>query len=72
MGVNAQEAPKEEDLVGKIYVGIHGARLDTDDDILTSNNVDFIKHANGMGAEIGHRYSEFSEFILSYTNLNLT
>ncbi|MFT5636984.1 MAG: hypothetical protein ACI89T_002457 [Cognaticolwellia sp.] len=39
MGVNAQEAPKEEDLVGKIYVGIHGARLDTDDDILTSNNV---------------------------------
>jgi hypothetical protein len=39
LGVNAQEAPKEEDLVGKIYVGIHGARLDTDDDILTSNNV---------------------------------
>lgn len=72
LGVNAQEAPKAEDLVGKTYIGIHGTRLDTDDNRLTSNNVDFIKHANGMGAEIGHRYSEFSEFRLSYTNLNLT
>ncbi|MBA6391933.1 OmpA family protein [Colwellia sp. BRX10-3] len=72
LGVNAQEAPKAEDLVGKTYVGIHGTRLDTDDDRLTSNDVDFIKHANGMGAEIGHRYSEFSELRLSYTNLNLT
>lgn len=72
LGVNAQEQPKAEDLVGKTYVGIHGTRMDTDDDRLTSNDVDFIKHANGMGAEIGYRYSEVSEYRLSYTHLNLT
>lgn len=72
VSVNAQEQPKAEDLVGKTYVGIHGTRIDTDDDRLTDNSVDFVKHANGAGAEIGHRYSEFSEFRLSYTHLNLT
>lgn len=72
LGVNAQEQPKAEDLVGKTYVGIHGTRMNTDDDRLTSNGVDFIKHANGMGAEIGYRYSERSEYRLSYTHLNLT
>ena len=72
LGVNAQEQPKAEDLVGKTYVGIHGTRMNTDDDRLTSNNVDFIKHGNGMGAEIGYRYSEKSEYRLSYTHLNLT
>lgn len=70
--INAQEQPKAEDLVGNSYVGIHGTRIDTDDDRLTSNGVDFIKHGSGMGVEMGHRYSEMSEFRLSYTHLNLT
>lgn len=71
-GANAQEQPKAEDLVGKNYLGIHGMRMNTDDDRLAPNNVDFIKHANGAGAEFGHRLSEFSELRLSYTHLNLT
>jgi OOP family OmpA-OmpF porin len=70
--VNAQEQPKAEDLVGKNYIGIHGTRMNTDDDRLAPNDVDFIKHANGYGAEFGHRLSEFSELRLSYTHLNLT
>ena len=72
LSVNAQEQPKAEDLVGTSYIGIHGTRINTDDDRLTSNGVDFIKHANGMGAEVGHRYSESAELRLSYTHLNLT
>ena len=70
--VNAQEQPKAEDLVGKNYLGIHGMRINTDDDRLTPNGVDFIKHANGIGAEFGHRLSEYSELRISYTHLNLT
>jgi len=70
--VNAQEQPKAEDLVGKNYLGIHGMRMNTDDDRLAPNDVDFIKHANGIGAEFGHRLSEFSELRISYTHLNLT
>lgn len=72
LGVNAQEAPKAKELVGRSYIGIHGTRMNTDNDRLTANDVDFIKHANGLGAEMGHRYNEFSEFRLSYTHLNLT
>lgn len=72
LNVNAQDQPKAEDLVGKTYVGIHGTRINTDNDRLTGNGVDFIEHANGYGAEVGHRFSEFSELRLSYTHLNLT
>jgi OOP family OmpA-OmpF porin len=70
--VNAQEQPKAENLVGKSYLGIHGMRMNTDDDRLTPNDVDFTKHANGYGIEAGYRLSEFSELRLSYTHLNLT
>ena len=69
---SAQEQPKAEDLVGKNYIGVHGMRMNTDDDRLAPNNVDHIKHANGVGVEFGHRLSEFSELRLSYTRLNLT
>ncbi len=69
---SAEEQPKAESLVGKNYIGIHGMRMNTDDDRLTPNDVDFIKHANGYGAEFGHRLSEYSELRLSYTHLNLT
>tara|TARA_R110001583_G_scaffold112989_1_gene263315 strand:- start:1321 stop:2436 length:1116 start_codon:yes stop_codon:yes gene_type:complete len=72
LSVNAQEQPKAEDLVGKNYLGIHGMRMNTDDDRLAPNDVDFIKHANGMGIEFGRRFSEYSELRLSYTHLNLT
>lgn len=72
LSVNAQEQPKAEDLVGKNYFGIHGMRMNTDDDRLAPNDVDFIKHANGMGLEFGHRFTEQSELRLSYTHLNLT
>ncbi|MGB1261661.1 MAG: OmpA family protein [Cognaticolwellia sp.] len=72
LSVNAQEQPKAEDLVGKMYGGIHATRIDTDDDRLTPNDVDFIKHANGGGVEFGYRLSEDSEVRLSYTHLNLT
>ena len=72
LSVNAQEQPKAEDLVGKNYLGIHGMRMNTDDDRLAPNDVDFIEHANGAGIEFGHRLSEFSELRLSYTHLNLT
>ncbi|SEL55401.1 OmpA-OmpF porin, OOP family [Colwellia chukchiensis] len=70
--VNAQEQPKAADLVGKNYLGIHGMRMNTDDDRLAPNNVDYIRHANGIGLEFGHRLSEYSELRLSYTRLNLT
>lgn len=69
---NAQEQPKAEQLVAKSYVGLHGSRINTDDDRLIPNSNDFIKHASGVGAEVGHRFSEMSELRLSYTNLNLT
>ncbi|WP_077285079.1 OmpA family protein [Cognaticolwellia aestuarii] len=72
LSANAQEQPKAEDLVGKYYGGIHGMRMNTDDDRLAPNDVDFIKHANGIGAEFGYRLSEFSELRVSYTDLNLT
>ena len=72
LSVNAQEQPKAEDLVGKTYLGVHGMRMDTDDDRLTPNDVDFIKHANGVGAELGYRLTESSELRISYTHLNLT
>lgn len=71
-GVNAQEQPKAEDLVGKNYIGIHGMRMNTDDDRLATNDVDYVEHGNGIGVEFGHRLSEFSELRLSYTRLNLT
>lgn len=69
---NAQEQPKAEDLIGKSYLGVHGMRMNTDDDRLTWNDTDFVKHANGVGAEFGYRFSEHSEIRLSYTHLNLT
>lgn len=71
-GVSAEEQPKAEDLVGKSYLGVHGMRMNTDDDRLTWNDTDFVKHANGVGAEYGYRLSEHSEVRLSYTHLNLT
>lgn len=71
-GANAQEQPKAEELVGKSYIGIHGMRMNTDDDRLTWNDKDFVEHANGIGAEYGYRFSEHSELRLSYTRLNLT
>ena len=70
--INAQEQPKAEDLVGKNYLGIHGMRMNTDDDRLAPNDVDYIDHANGYGIEFGHRLSEYSELRLSYTHLNLS
>lgn len=69
--VSAQEQPKAEDLVGKTYIGIHGTKINTDDDRLTDNGMDFIKHAKGFGVEIGHRFTESAELRLSYTDLNL-
>lgn len=69
---NAEEPPKAADLVGKTYVGIHGTRLDTDDDrLVNDNDEDFVKHASGFGGEIGHRFTEHSELRLSYTDLNV-
>lgn len=69
----AGEQPKAEDLVGKTYVGIHATRMGTDDDrIVAENDVDYVKHASGFGAEIGYRLSESSEVRLSYTDLNLS
>ena len=70
--VNAQEQPKAEDLVGKNYFGIHGMRMNTDDDRLLENSTAFIEHATGFGGEFGHRFSEFSELRISYTDLNLS
>lgn len=69
---NAQEQPKAEDLIGKSYLGVHGARIETDENRLTLNQSDFIEHANGMGGEFGYRISEFSELRISYTHLNIT
>jgi OOP family OmpA-OmpF porin len=71
-GASAQEQPKAEDLVGKNYLGIHGTRIETDEDRITRNNRDFIEHASGFGVEFGRRITEFSELRISYTRLNLT
>jgi OOP family OmpA-OmpF porin len=72
INAQAQEQPKAVELVGKNYIGIHGMRMNTDDDRLAPNDVDYIEHANGIGAEFGHRFTEYSELRLSYTHLNLT
>lgn len=69
----SQEQPAAEELVGRAYIGIHGMKINTDDDrMLPQGGVDYIKHGSGVGGEVGYRFTEFSELRFSYTDLNLT
>lgn len=73
LSINAQEQPKAEDLIGRNYIGIHGTRIETDEDrTFTEDSRDFIEHGSGIGGEFGHRFTEHSELRFSYTDLNLT
>lgn len=63
----AAEQPTAQDLVGKFYVGLHGALMSPDDDRVEYLNTTF-EDAYGLGAEVGYRYSPEVEFRFSYTD----
>lgn len=68
--VNAFEQPAANDLVGKLYGGLHVVLMSADDDRLDSlvPSTDF-DGGDGFGVEVGYRYSPEIEFRLAYTDL---
>jgi len=72
LSLSAQEQPSAADLVGRAYVGIHGMKVNTDDDrTFSATSPDHIKHGSGFGGEIGYRLTEQGEIRFAYTDLNL-
>ena len=68
----AAEQPKPEDLVGKIYGGLHGLHIKTDNDRLTTTNPSsYMDYGTGIGGEIGYRWLPSTEFRLSYSQFAL-
>jgi len=68
----ANEQPNAEDLVGKVYGGAHLLHINTDNDrLMTANPNSNVDHGSGFGGELGYRFTESTEFRLSYTDINL-
>ena len=61
--------PNAEDLVGKVYAGVHASRMSAAADRRDWMDTDF-EGGNGLGGEIGYRYSPKVEFRFSYTDLS--
>ena len=68
--VMAANAPKGEDLEGRMYGGIHALYLDADNDRKATPDVNStISDASGAGLEAGYRFSPKWEGRLAYTDL---
>ncbi|GAA6173634.1 outer membrane porin OprF [Colwellia sp. KU-HH00111] len=68
----AIEPPKAEDLVSKMYGGIHGLYIQTDNDRLTTTDpASYMDYGTGIGGEIGYRWLPSTEFRLSYSRFDL-
>ena len=69
----AAEQPKAEDLVGKVYGGIHALHIKTDNDRLTTtDSSSYMDYGTGIGGEIGYRWLPSTEFRLSYSQFGLS
>jgi len=72
IALSAQEQPTAAELVGRAYVGMHGMKINTDDERLFSTTTPaHIKHSSGFGGEFGYRLTESGEIRFAYTDLNL-
>jgi OOP family OmpA-OmpF porin len=68
----AAEQPKAEDLVGKVYGGIHGLHIKTDNERLTTADPSsYMDYGTGLGGELGYRWLPSTEFRLSYSQFDL-
>lgn len=68
----AAEQPNAEALVGKVYGGIHGLYIKTDNDRLTTAALSsYMDYGTGIGGEIGYRWLPSTEFRLSYSQFDL-
>jgi len=68
----ASEQPNAEDLVGKVYAGAFLQHIKTDNDrLITADPNSDIDHGSGYGGELGYRFTESTEFRLSYSDINL-
>ncbi len=68
----ATEQPAAEDLVGKVYGGLHLLHINTDNDrLMTADPRSNVDHGSGFGGEFGYRLTESAEIRLSYSKINL-
>ena len=68
----ANEQPQAEDLVGKVFGGIHGLHIKTDNERLTTASPSsYMDYGTGIGGEIGYRWLPSTEFRLSYSQFDL-
>ena len=66
------EQPKAEELVGKVYGGIHAMHIETDNDrLMTQDPRSSLDNGDGFGVEVGYRWLPSTEFRFSYTQFNL-
>ena len=69
--ITSAEQPKAEDLVGKVYGGIHAMHIETDNErLMTPDPRSSLDNGNGFGAEVGYRWLPSTEFRLSYSHFN--
>jgi len=69
----ATEQPNAEDLVGKIFGGLHALHIQTDDDrLITSDPLSAMDYGNGFGGEIGYRWLPSTEFRFTHSQFKLT
>jgi OOP family OmpA-OmpF porin len=62
------EQPKAEDLVGKVYGGIHALHIEMDNERLMNDDPkSSLDSGDGLGAEVGYRWLPSTEFRLSYS-----
>jgi len=65
------EQPKAEDLVGKVYGGIHAMHIETDNErLMTTDPKSSLDNGDGFGAEVGYRWLPSTEFRLSYSHFS--
>lgn len=68
----ANEQPKAQDLVGKVYGGAHLLYMNIDNDrLMSANPYSSLDHGSGFGGELGYRLNESAEFRFSYSKINL-
>lgn len=66
------EQPQAQDLVGKIYGGIHAMHIETDNDrLMTADPKSSLDNGDGLGFDVGYRWLPSTEFRLSYSQFNL-
>ena len=67
----ADDQPTADSLVGKFYGGIHGVRMENDEDRYSDADPEaYSDHGSGFGGELGYRYSPELEIRFSYTHMN--